>query len=334
MTLPLPPPPVVSGGTRVFVLWCVCEGVGSARQIARESGKDKSTIKYHLEKLERDGLVELVAHSWKITEQGRAEVLALKAGDFRREISLPPPSPVSDGSDGTPNRAYFQQNPRVGEKTPPAVRTGGSAVGKNVRLHRVWLNLGIVDRRDDFGSRVQYKNGVWCSTRRLGDGTLQLWSNGRLMAKLPVFWGSSPEECEFLMKRWVVEWARMVRDVVGCPLADTWVVSQGEVAWVGHAMAKKCEARKLKIHVRDQDGKLWLTVDKSLGEPELEAVHSTLHMDDAKMLEDFFNQLRAGRWKEVQSGLAQVGGVVMENVKLTQVILQKVQKLESFGGNQ
>lgn len=62
------------------------------------------------------------------------------------------------------------------------------------------------------------------------------------------------------------------------------------IAEVRNGVAKLVEDKKLKI--LDDDGKVWVIIDKSLKTPELETVDPILAIDDQKLLQRHFNDLR------------------------------------------
>lgn len=323
----LPPPPLSSSPTRRRVLALVLDGVRSPYRIAKRLELDKSTVKYHLDKLSVDGLVSKDSGSWRVTDGGRAALLA--------ESGQVPLSPISFTSSPKVFSRRSSGNER-GEKTSKVDsvkgEVTGAGVGVRVRLHRVWLDMGLVERREPFESKRVLKSGAWFSDVVVADSKVRLFSNGRLMGKLPPFWGRVVEDCERELKRYVAEWAPMVRDVLGCGLSSEFRVCQGEVAFVGHEYAKRCAARKLKLLVRDQNGKVWLLVDKSLGVPELEATHPELQLEDGKVVERFWNDVRDGRWNDMVLGLSQQNEVLRQVSLSQQLIIKEVTALGGFRG--
>ena len=332
-------PPMVSCGTRVFVLKCLLKNISSPLRIGRLAGKDAKTIRYHLKKLLGSGLVMFDCSCWSLSEAGKNFLFS--TGNKGREKKCKAlPTYVSSGSEGIIKNKDLKRIKKSIRNRGREVDTAQGGVtetlissGSQVRLHKVWLNMGVLDLNFEiFGDRkpVVLRSGAFYFDVRVGEGLVRLWSNGRVMCKLPSFWGGSVDAVEKELKRYVLGWIPLVGERLGIVFVrkgslSVWRLSQGEIAFVNHAFAKKCQARKFKLKVKDKDGKLWLLSDLSLGDPELEVVDSKKFREDAHLIENFFNEVRAGRWKDLNLGLVQVADTV-KNLTGMQLRIVKVLK--------
>lgn len=69
-------------------------------------------------------------------------------------------------------------------------------------------------------------------------------------------------------------------------------VSKQHYALVQNALARQYNADNKELKVFGNDGKLWLIIDNSLKLEELETLHTKTAVEDNKIVQDFFNNLK------------------------------------------
>lgn len=159
--------------TRFMVLLKIQEGITSLKGIAKALERDRATIREHLNRLERDGLI--TREPLKLLEKGKNILL-----NMHKE------------------KVVLKKTNRY-KKEPQAYDI--------VRLHKIWISLGYTTNIPTGKKNIMNKS-YFIDTQQ--NGTLmRTFSNGRTLINPKPFWNTTYQNCHNDLLQWLQNWHKL-----------------------------------------------------------------------------------------------------------------------------